>query len=262
MGGGGPRDRQRRVADDRLVDRLKPAIHAEVTKNGVGTPLDISQYLPLDIVRRKIEEAVEATKQAERKRYNSGLRNINDQLNAAKKQKAAIEDKLIATNAEIKRLKSQISKDPLISEDIKHKIRGKNTEILQLKNALSGKDKEISDLRLKTSEEMHSKELTIAKLESNLESKKSSDEKSEQLLYNLQDKLEELYNRIADGSIQPLVGSNMDRPELEDKIFIDPIDKEAEPKLDSHIDIKEEKLKEENRDMKTDLAKLRKLLNM
>jgi hypothetical protein len=85
------------------------------------------------------------------------------------------------------------------------------------------------------------------------------DNKYEKLIINLQDKLDKLYNKIADGSIQPLVGSRINRPELEDKIFIDPIDKDKEPQLDSHIAIKEEEV-EEKRDMRPDLAKLRKLL--
>ncbi len=56
----------------------------------------------------------------------------------------------------------------------------------------------------------------------------------------------------------------MDRPALEDKIFIDPIEKSTEPKLDSHIDIKEDKSSktDSERDINTDLAKLRNLLKL
>lgn len=162
---------------DNQLERLKPSIRSKVTRPDIRTPLDLSQYLPLNVVREKIEEAVKATKAAERKQY----------------------EKMV--------------------------------------------------------EEIHIRDIKIARLES----MEGPDSRYEQLIINLQYKLDGLYNKIADGSIQPLVGSRIGGPELEDKIFIDPIDKDKEPILDSHIDIKEEELKA-GRDMETDLAKLRKLL--
>jgi predicted RNase H-like nuclease (RuvC/YqgF family) len=237
LGGGGPRDRQlahRFKQEDRLIEKLKPAISAEVAKAQEGPQAgpDLSQYLPMEIARQKIEEAVEYTKKLDKERYESGLKNLNDQLKAARKKAALAEEELINANAEIRRLKDQVTSTPTVSEEAREQLHKKDLEI---------KDREIK----------------IARLESTLKSK----EEAERVVNELQNKLDRLYNKIADGSISPLVGSKMDRPELEDKIFIDPIDHDQEHELDSHIDVKEEST-EERRDMKGDLEKLRRLLKM
>lgn len=236
LGGGGPRDRQalyRSRQEDKLIEKLKPAISAEVAKAQEGPQgVDISQMLPFDVVKQKIEEAVEYTKKFERERYDSGLKNLNDQLKAARKKAALAEEELINANAEIRRLKDRVVSTPTVSEEAREQMHRKDLEI---------KDREIK----------------IARLESALKSK----EESERIVNDLQNKLDRLYNKIADGSISPLVGSKMDRPELEDRIFIDPIDHEHEREFDSHIDVKEEAT-EEKRDVKGDLEKLRRLLKM
>jgi len=146
--GGGPRDIQ-------LRQRL---IQAELIKHSVGDKpkkqeIDLSQYLPLSEVKKKIEEAVEFTKKNEKEIY--------------------------------KTIKQEIIE----------------------------------------------KDLTIAKLTSELSVK-------DEIYMNLQIKMDKIYERISDGSIQSFVGKN--RPELEDKIFIDPIEKKKGTKLYSHIIIKEE----------------------
>jgi hypothetical protein len=107
-------------------------------------------------------------------------------------------------------------------------------------------------------DQLYEKDVVISKLRSEL------DTESSRRLEELKSKLDKLYDRISDGSIQHLVGSKMARPALEDKIFIDPIEKSAEPKLDSHIDIKEDKSSktDSERDINTDLAKLRNLLKL
>ena len=138
------RRNQRISQEGRLAGGLKPSIHAEVAKSESGAPLDLSQYLPLNVVRQKLEEAVKATKEAEHKRYNSGLKNINTQLNAAKKQKSAIESELIGANAEIERLKTQISNTPIVSEEAKNRLHEKELEIARLESSI--KTKEASDM--------------------------------------------------------------------------------------------------------------------
>lgn len=237
LGGGGPRDRQRAYRDrqdEQLLERLKPAISAEVAKaqEGPQPVQDMSNMMPMELVKQKIEEAVEYTKKFERERYESGLRNLNDQLKAARKKASMAEEELINANAEIKRLKSQVSDGSVISESAKDQLHKKDLDI---------KDREIK----------------IAELESTLKSK----QESERIVNDLQNKLDRLYNKIADGSIGHLVGSQMDRPELEDKIFIDPIDSSKPTEYDSHIDVKEESA-EEKRDMKSDLEKLRRLVKL
>lgn len=105
-------------------------------------------------------------------------------------------------------------------------------------------------------DQLREKDVVISKLRSEL------DTESSKHLEGLKYKLDKLYDRISDGSIQHLVGSKMDRPSLEDNIFIDPIEKATEPKLDSYINIKEDEVSEEvsDRDINKDLAKLRNLL--
>ena len=107
-------------------------------------------------------------------------------------------------------------------------------------------------------------QIKIAELEVSLKAKEEIYSQSSHNLEELKSKLDKLYDRIADGSIKPLVGSNMDRPALEDKIFIDPIEKGAEPDLDPHINVEEDETSKEikERDINTDLAKLRNLLKL
>ena len=231
-GGGGPRDRQaalklRQQAE--LLQRVSPTISAEVSEQ---PSVDLSQYLPFEEVKKKIEEAVASTAEAERKRFESGLKNLNDQLNAERKKVNAAQDQLINANADITRLKNQINKFPEVSEKAQQLINEKDLDVSKLKA------------------EMDAKEEIYLHSSKNLEELKS--------------KLDKLYDRISDGSIKPLVGSKMGRPALEDKIFIDPLEKDTEPGLDAHINVEEDKASKETseRDINTDLAKLRNLLKL
>lgn len=231
-GGGGPRDRQaalklRQQAE--LLQRVSPTISAEVSEQ---PSVDLSQYLPFEEVKKKIEEAVASTSETERKRFESGLKNLNDQLNAERKKVNAAQDQLINANADITRLKNQINKFPEISE--------------------------------KAQQLINEKELHVSKLKAEMDAKEEIYLHSSKNLEELKSKLDKLYDRISDGSIKPLVGSKMGRPALEDKIFIDPLEKDTEPDLDSHINVEEDKTSKETseRDINTDLAKLRNLLKL
>lgn len=232
IGGGGPRDKQRALQlqqQREMLQQVSPTISAQVSEQ---PEIDISQYLPLAEVKKKLEEAVASTAESERKRFESGLKNLNDQLNAERKKAGAAQDQLINANAEIARLKAQINQFPEISE--------------------------------KAQQLINERELSVSKLKAQLDAKEEVYLHSSKDLEELKAKLDKLYDRISDGSIKPLVGSKMGRPALEDKIFIDPIEKNEGPKLDSHIDIKEDKSSETDseRDINTDLAKLRNLLKL
>src|SRR5574340_557844 len=88
---GGPRDIQQRQMIDRQQDMLRK-VSSDNDSTGVrphivvssapnhAAELDASQFLPLEEVRRKLEEAVETVRKEERKRYESGLNSLNDQL--------------------------------------------------------------------------------------------------------------------------------------------------------------------------------------
>ena len=213
MGGGGPRDRQvalRLKQQQELLYGLRPGLKAEISKSKTASKphqsqqtMDLSQYLPLKEVKKKIEEAIAFTKNKEQQRFESGLKNINNQLKVER-------EKLTKSEAAVKKLQDQLGSV-----------------------AVSASDKE------------------------GFYSQSSKDIKG------LQDKLDRLYNKISDGSIQHLVGSKMDRPALEDKIFIDPLEKGKEPDLDAHINITEEKsIEKVDGDMMADLAKLKDLLKL
>jgi hypothetical protein len=177
----GPRDiqiRQRVMKEDALrrsiADDPKPVMKNSKKKSQPkDKELDLSQYLPLDEVRKKIEEAIKFTEDQEKEKYESSLKNLNSQLNESK---------------------------------------------IKIRNL---------------TKELEAKERIYLKLES---------------------KLDKVFERISNGSIGNLVGKK--RPELEDKIFIDPLVKNDEPELDSHINVNESS----GNDMTGDLAKLRNLL--
>jgi chromosome segregation ATPase len=274
FGGGGPRDRQeslklRRQAE--LIKQVSPTISAEVSKQ---PEIDLSQYLPFEEVKKKIEEAVASTSESERKRFESGLKNLNDQLNVERKKANAAQDQLINTNAEVTRLKSQINQSPEVSEKAQQLINQKDLDISKLKSKLDAKSElydkvsvELPELRSKLSliiEKDTSSQVKISELEASLKVKEEVYLHSSKNLEELKSKLDKLYDRIADGSIKPLVGSKMDRPALEDKIFIDPLGKDTKSDLDSHINVVEDKTSKETseRDINTDLAKLRNLLKL
>jgi hypothetical protein len=111
------------------------------------------------------------------------------------------------------------------------------------------------------------KDNQISELKNTINILSNTIEKGFARISDLQSKLDLVYDKIANGSIEPLVGSHMDRPILEDSIFIDPIDTRREKQMDSHIEIEEEKPIEENKDKDKDkdisaqAAKLRALLN-
>jgi DNA repair exonuclease SbcCD ATPase subunit len=274
VGGGGPRDRQlaQKIRNDQAILGLtSPSMSARVSTQ---PEIDLSQYLPLVEVKKKLEEAAATSAESERKRFESGLKNLNDQLNAERKKIGAFQDQLINANSEITRLKAQINQSPEISEKTRQLINEKNILITELKSNLDVKsqlyDKVVCDLsevhqKLSDSVERDTKnQIKIAELEANLKIKEEIYLQSSCDLEELKDKLDKLYTSISDGSIKPLVGSKMERPALEDKIFIDPIEKNKELELDSYINIKEdEDLKDmPDRDVNTDLAKLRSLLKL
>lgn len=184
VGRGGPRDIQARQQQILQEEMLKQVVGSRSTSE-----VDLSQYLPLSEVRKKIEDAVNATTLEAAVRYEHELSNLR---------------------STVKELRATANtKDVIISQQ--------NERILLLESSL-------------------------------------------QSMGSLQDKLESLYLKIADGSIKPLVGSHMNRPELEDKIFIDPLGPGDTKDMDSHIDIKEEFNGSKDRSITADVEKLRSLL--
>lgn len=247
--GRGPRDlqlRRKALQEQKIYNQLTPTMSAESTDKRVQQGIDLSQYLSLEEVRKKIEEAVNTVREDERRRYESGLRNLNEQLNVIRKKAVLAEEKLMNANKEIDYLKNTVKllEGNLIEKD--KQLSGREKEVLELK-------KEIDVLKV----ELRDKNNEIIKLRTS-----TVDSKSTELINELQNKLDRLYEKIPDGSISPLIGSETSKPELEDKVFIDPLDssiKEKEASLDTYIDIKTEH-KEVKRSVEEDVSKLKKLL--
>ena len=272
LGGGGPRDRQARLELARQRESLQsmsPLVQAaEIIREVPPSQIDMSQFLPLDAVRQKIEEAVEFTRKAEVERYESGLKNLNDQMNVAKKKAATANEQLLNANAEIAKLRDQIVKTPIVTSIDVETAKKQESEIQNLRTKLESRIRNILELttnaenltnQIKTKdEEIAVFKFRVSELEKTIQLKEESGGK----IKVLEEKLDKLFNKIADGSIGPFVGSKMDKPTLEDKIFIDPLEKSSEPELESHIEVKEDPVAEIDRDVSSDLAKLRNLLKL
>ena len=276
VGRGGPRDIQRRQKMMHQEGQIRELVEAEVgvhpsmVPSGKEPPaqssVDLSQYLKLDEVHKKIEESVEFTKDEERKRFESGLRSLNDQLNEMRRKHNASQEELINKNSEISRVKDQLLRatsgsDSSIAELNKkdEEINTKNTIINQQYERISFLETRVDELSDMSKNDME-KVIKITELETQI---KTKEEVYSQTMDSLQERLDQLYAKISDGSIRPLVGSQMDRPELEDKIFIDPIDPNAASSMDSHIEVKEEVMDDsQDRDVVSDVAKLRRLLKL
>lgn len=226
LGGTGPRDLQRRhriIQQEKMVKEMVEAesgLHPKISKkdsdNKGNNNIDMSQYIPINEVKKKIEDAISFVREEERNRFESGLKSLNNQLN-----------------------------------DFKLKVNN-------LEKELSTKDSDIEILESK----LLDKDYVIDNLKSMLENRKNVYDQSQIDIGNLEERLDKIYNKISDGSIKPLVGSNMNRPALEDKIFIDPLTSEDNSILDSHIDIREEVSEDtsSSRNMEFDMDKLRSLL--
>lgn len=258
LGRGGPRDRQmiqKLMREREALDRLRPSVSTESVDSQPSVEKFQSrdpQVLPLNDVKKKIDEAVASTRKAEQERFESGLKSLNDQLKAERKKSGAAQEQIINLNAEVKKLKSQLSEGSKVPDEVLNEIKDKDREIDKLKSELSNKEELIKEIQKKAS-----KSDEISK---KLDEKDKQLWEKDKLISDLSEKLDKIYDKISDGSIQPLVGKEIDRPALEDKIFIDPLE-EGQDKLDAHINIEEDKSEESNgRDTTSDLDKLRALL--
>ena len=122
-----------------LLEQKKEEGPINVDLDGIG--------LTYEQAEKKIRQAVKATEETERKRYESGLQNLNDQLNDAKKKIAALEE-LLADRVE----------DPNMEE-----LNRMNIELVRVKTQLETKDEflerfinsymsAVDELRIKVSE--------------------------------------------------------------------------------------------------------------
>ncbi len=232
IGRGGPRDLQRKQAERgtavlqpptlNMREELKRLLLEQGREEG---PINLDGIgLTYPEVEKKIQQAVKATEDAERKRYESGLQNLNNQLNAAKKKIAVLEESL-----------TDRAGDPNIENQLKKKTEELNEINLELVRAKA---------QLETKDEF------LEKFINNYIN--SVDE--------LRTKVSELSGKIPEGEFSDLM-KTLERPGIRDNVFIDPIERENE--LDSHIEIKADAadVGGAKRNVKNDLAKLKNLLN-
>lgn len=236
-GSGGPRDVQRRqsAAYGSAVIQL-PKMSVEELKQLLGsaasTDKNGNNQISFEEAKKKIDEAVQFTIKQQKERYESGLRNLNDQLNIMRRKAGSAEEQLVEKNAEIKRLKDQIINGP---QDLNSKLEEKNNEISRLEVRIEEKDKVIEKLS-----DNYTKNINM-----------------------LGDKIDEIDSKLSRGILSTgEYKGDSNRPKLEDDIFIDPIE-DTGSDLDPHIEIKADDASTTsiNRDIKEDLNKLKRLLN-
>ena len=238
---GGPRDAQRRQVSgygsaviqlpNMSVEKLKELLNGEVDKVDEVVVGD-KDGMTFDEVKKKIDDAVQFTIDQERKRYESSIKNLNDQLNIFKRKSGAIDEQVVEKNAEIKRLKNQAINGP---QNLNNELEKKNDEINNLKIKIEEKDKVIEKLSNNYNENINI----------------------------LRYKIEEIDNKLVNGiSITNEYTKDLDRPKIEDDVFIDPIEDNS-LELDPHIKIKSDDTlpTSATRDIKKDLNKLKLLLN-
>jgi len=237
IGRGGPRDMQQRqaVAFERgtatiqlpslnIKEELKRLLLEQKREEGpINVDLD-GLGLTYEQAEKKIQQAVEVTRKEERERYESGLQNLNDQLNAAKKKIATLEESL-----------ADRIRDPNIDNQLKEKV-----------------------------EELNEVNLELVRVKAQLETK---DEFLEKFINSymgavdeLRTKMLELSGKIPEGEFNEVM-KVLERPKIQENVFIDPIEKKSE--LDSHIKIKADatNVAGAKRNVKNDLAQLKNLLN-
>jgi len=230
IGRGGPRDSQRRQATSfergAAKIQLPPIDMKELRKLLLDQgkeegPIDLSGIgLTYTEAKEKIQRAVEATRVEERKKYESRLRDLNDQLDAAKVKMSVMEETLV------------------ITPNVEYQVKEKNVEINELKMDL---------IRIET--ELKIKEELLDKFTINYAS----------TMEELRSGILELSGKLSEGQVSNLIKA-IERPEIQDDVFIDPI--EGEDRLDPHIKIKVDDTSAEgaDRNVKDDLAKLKILL--
>jgi len=242
-GTGGPRDIQRKQSAaygnatyGSAVIQL-PSMSVEELKELLGGASTMGKnisgdQISFEEVKRKIDEAVQFTIKQEKKRYESGLKNLNDQLNIMRRKAGSVEEQLVEKNAEIRKLRDQIITGP---QDLSSKLEEKNNEINILKVKIEEKDKIVEKLSNSYIENIDV----------------------------LKNKIDDIDNKLDHGILTTdKYAGDPDRPKIEDDVFIDPIEGDN-LELDPHIEIKTDgdSSTSVNRNIKEDLDKLRRLLN-
>lgn len=295
IGRGGPRDMQRRQQNSGVLSAPKiESTDLEAIKKlieeklGKDTYKEDEQIISPEEVEKRIVDAVEAARQDEANRYEDGLKNLNDQLNAAKikiglmekelekrpdnsEEINTLKNKIRAKDAEIKRRDKRIKEleDKLSSnnvpEDIEKELLEYRNEIAKLKSNLKAadvlkskikdKDEKISSLKSSLIEkegELKAATDTITRLEA--KSEKSTDD-----LIEMKATMELMFEKITSLQFVSAGKASDGKPSIDDhQVFIDPT--EEKEGLESHIDTEASSTVARQRDVRADLNKLRNLV--
>lgn len=228
-GSGGPRDAQRMHSSIGTATINMPQIDNHDLKNIILSNKETREELKAEIKKEleNVKEVVSNTLSFE----GVGLpfevveQKIREAVNQTEQQvKERYESGLGSLNSQLNVAKIRI-------KELEHLLNENRQEFSLLKIQSDAKDKLISELR-----ESQTKEV-----------------------YDLKNELVELISKIKSGPINKEVYINSDRPSIEHKVFINPLD-EINTDLESHIDISAAESKGNKIDLKNDVAKLKDLL--
>jgi len=238
LGQGGPRDMQRRQQYDLGTANINmPKIDMEALKEVLLNNKEAREELKAEI-RKEMEEVKEAVTISSKNLEGVGLpfdvveQKIREAVEQTEKQtRDRYESGLGSLNSQLNSAKAQI-------KEFNSRLAEKKSEIQELKKDLRNKEEKLAD-----------RDELINLLR----------EQQNQEVSDLKLKITDLIDKIRAGKI---TSDNYEdaRPLLNDKIFIDPLE-EVETDLDSHIKVDAAEAKGVKRDLKSDVEKLKGLLD-
>lgn len=295
MGGGGPRDMQRRQQSTGTLNAPKFDIkELEELKNlleeklGAVPDSNAVKGIPEEEVEERIAKAIDATRNEEAERYKSGLESLNEQLNAAKVKISFMEEKLeeAGSSEEVEILKNKVrakdgelkGKDKHIAElekrlqeggipvDIEEELEGYRKEIARLKNNIrtlesaqhkaSEKDDKIKELK----QELDSTRSALENANARVKELENTAAKSNDDFVEMKATMELMFKKISELQLSAVKQSDPEDISIDEhKVFIDPT--EEKENLTSHIEIEATSTVGGNRNIKQDLNKLRNLVD-
>ncbi|RLI65249.1 MAG: hypothetical protein DRO67_02945 [Candidatus Asgardarchaeum californiense] len=237
LGQGGPRDMQRRQQGMGMASISMPKVDMEALKEVLLNNKEAREELKAEI-RKEMEEVKEAVTISSKNLEGVGLpfdvveQKIREAVEQTEKQtRDRYESGLGSLNSQLNSAKAQI-------KELNERLSERKSEIKELKRDLNKREEKLAD-----------KDEVINSLR-----EQQNEEVSE-----LKSKIMDLIDKIRLGKI---TSDNYEdvRPILNDKIFIDPL-AEVETDLDSHIKIDAAEAKGVKRDLKSDIEKLKGLLD-
>lgn len=237
LSGGGPRDAQRRGRVGTKQQVLAPQIDIEALKKTIADTLNSSMTssgVSIDQVDERVSTAVREAVESESGRYESGLNNLNEQLNSAKIKIALMNKEIEKRDTTILELQASTSssQDAVLLQ----------FEVQQLKATISERDDE----------------LIVANKKINALSIKSSNSNDD--LIGLKDAINVMSSKITNLQTGGMDTTKSDAPSIDEhQVFINPSEDKGD--LTSHIDIEATSVVTGDSDFSKSSNKLKDLLS-